>query len=525
MLKHIKHKKDTTWFQYGLVCHDTEIWTPNPKKNKHLPNFYRCVMMARMGKEYSDYPMNLNTFRNFAQIDADRFNWLIDEMELFAKAMELQIDVYQEISIIGGMRISLAYSLNEHTSELSGTSKQKKIALLHAFGCPQGWATLLPTKKGKLRILDRRYCGTCCQWMAGKGFAKHQSNCRRCACGNAYRKGDNHATLCNKNHWNPSQRPAKDRCKLYKKSPDDAMDLSTSYFADLETFTPEADGIYRCYAAGLLCPSQADEEAMTWDGMDCLDGFMNYLLEHCQGYLWFFNGGRFDCFFLIQWLLQHHVKIVDDSILVDGNTILAFAFTTKCGTLILKDACRFLPGSLDDNCRAFGLSTNQSKADFEHGKMKTVEDIDRYRGEYLPYLKLDVVALRAVISRYANVVWDSYRLHLCKFVTGAHLAYAVFTTRLPPNAPLFRIDSIKDEANIRAAYRGGRVICGRPEWRTSDCFEIIEKDDQQMLSREDYDKITDFLVYVDVNSLYPSAQVNQEYPIGKYYHNVVCLDW
>jgi len=547
LLKHIKHKKDTSYFVSGLVSHDTEIWTPNPKKNKHLPNFYRCAMMARMGVEFAVYPMNLNTFRDFCGIDVEREIWTTEEMDRFAVMLGVRIDVYREESILGGKKVAFYFSLNE--------SETKCIALLRSENW-KGWATLLPTKKGRLKILARRYCGTCCIWMKGVGFSKHQSTCRRCDCGRAYKQGDHHATTCTRAHYDKKKKGRKGWCKIYKKSEDDNFDISTSFFADLETFTPNEDGIYRAYAAGFIDAVMEDKDAMTWDGMNCLDGFMHHLLEHCNGYLWFFNGGRFDCFFIVEWLLKNKIHIIDDSVLIDGNAVLAISFETKMGTLAIKDACRFLPGSLDDNCRAFGLSDDQSKSDFEHGKMKTLEDIDTYRDEYIPYLKLDVVALRAIVTHYAESVWKCYKLHLCKFVTSAHLAYAAFTLRLPEGAPLCQVDTKKDEANIRCAYRGGRVICGRPSWETNDEVAITpvhhkhvvcengaeinwkkyaKMTSQEQLdfkikyveceydvtSRDCYNYISDYLVYVDVNSLYPSAQINQEYPVGRYYHHKV----
>lgn len=66
----------------------------------------------------------------------------------------------------------------------------------------------------------------------------------------------------------------------------------------------------------------------------------------------------------------------------------------------------------------------------------------------------------------------------------------------------------KEEDDDRAAYYGGRVMC---QYKT---FESEDFDQQQLAYY--YDQIDDYLVLGDVNSLYPAAQMFNEYAHGKW---------
>lgn len=276
----------TTSFVDSLAKHLKDLYIPDPtdKRYQHLPSFYRCASFLFHGVEHKDRPCNLNTFRDKFNVNIGT-HWNSENMEHYAQYRSVQIDIYQETSVMNGKRIELWYSLN--------VGGNYRIALLKSV-ITHEFAAMIPSKSGALPILYVRKCGTCGKWK-GKGYAKHQVNCRRCtSCECAYKKGSNHATLCSKPHWDVKKRRGgkPDRCFLYKKcDARDTLDLSTSMFADFETFTPkEGDGKYVVYAAGVIDGVMKDEEAMIFWGMDALDGFMKYLLEHGNGYLWFFNG-------------------------------------------------------------------------------------------------------------------------------------------------------------------------------------------------------------------------------------------
>lgn len=76
----------------------------------------------------------------------------------------------------------------------------------------------------------------------------------------------------------------------------------------------------------------------------------------------------------------------------------------------------------------------------------------------------------------------------------------------------------KEENDDRAAYYGGRVTPQRKQY--------ISKDYVEGETQYDYDKIEDFLIYPDVNSLYPTVCKEFAYATGywRYYTAEVCAE-
>jgi hypothetical protein len=147
--------------------------------------------------------------------------------------------------------------------------------------------------------------------------------------------------------------------------------------------------------------------------------------------------------------------------------------------------------------------------------MKVWEDVETHKKEYLEYLKMDVLSFRQVYIEFSKAIFEMYSLYVGKFMTITQLAYAAFTTTIKNGFYLQRTPK-KDENAMRKMYRGGRVLCGRKEWRSKYWQEIEDNRDGTQISDELYEKINDFLDYIDCNSLYPTAQVDREYPVGTY---------
>lgn len=400
---------------------------------------------------------------------------------------------------------------------------------------PYKWAFLIPDKNGKLGLISYKKCHTCWVWMkrdrkkVGEDrklcFEEHLKQCHVCKCGHKYENGSAHPATCKKPNWHRTKMEG--QCKNYEKSQDTDYMEHSQYFADFETFSEvkkkngkDIGTKYQVYAAGLLTPKDSfTNETRIWAGPNALDDFMNYLLDEGDGILWFFNGSRFDCAFMVEWLVFNNVEI--KSPIMDISSAVTFEFETnkrKGSKIIVKDLARFLQGSLDANCKAFKLDSDVSKTDFDHSLIKSWDDVEKYKIKYSSYLRLDVVALREIYRKYAKVVFDCFQVHICNFLTTSHLSYGAFSSNIDPKL----IISIKkeDENNIRQSYRGGRVLCGRKRW-ISECFNrfVLRKQllgDDFYISQEEYDELEDYLEYGDVNSLYPSVQVDRLYPVGNY---------
>ena len=512
-----KHKPNTKYFVKSLIEKTKYIYTPYYTK---VPPIWECLCFATEGKKKSK-EMKWKRMAEFFQLDTKSFKMDYSTYWHLSEAFDVSIDVYREESCIGGKMI------HKHASVIREGCD--KVAILTNYGQLEAAAYLIPNVNGKLEILKAKKCNTCCQWIMNN-LAKHQQTCIRCSCGRSYKLGNNHATLCVKNHYDKKQRSEWKMAKTFKPESSETYDIRTCYFADLETRVPPKseinnplmNGKYVVYAAGVV--DYQDEKPALFHGDNSIDSFCRYIVKHMNGTLWFFNGGRFDNFFLMEWFIKNKIKIESNSVLIDGTSIMSITVITKKGKLTLRDLCRFLPGSLAANCKAFGLSQSQSKTDFDHSLIKTKDDVEKYKNLFLPYLSQDVTSLRAVFTKYAEAIYQDYKIHVCKFMTGAQIAYAAFTISLKQGNLLYKT-RIEDEENIRKAYRGGRVICGRPKYKIKLFDHIVNTmvldEGYYKVDQELYDSITDHLIYLDVNSLYPAAQVNQKYPVGDYrYVNV-----
>ncbi len=93
-------------------------------------------------------------------------------------------------------------------------------------------------------------------------------------------------------------------------------------------------------------------------------------------------------------------------------------------------------------------------------------------------------------------------------ISLSEFAYCVWSADCPVINQIFVPHTGKEENDDRAAYYGGRVTPQRKEYESKDYVEgQIEYD---------YDSITDYLIYPDVNSLYPAVCHKFKYAIGNW---------
>lgn len=388
------------------------------------------------------------------------------------------------------------------------------------------WSWAVPNKNGDTSncdVLNYKNCHNCCRWMRFDrktkkkvDFKTHIDRCIKCSCGASYLDGiDDHGDKCKKQHCvkKGSKRDVNE-CITYKQTEAKHISFTDCYFADFETLVPkpEESGYYSVYAAGVLGPEKLRSNDTTiFYGEDTMSQFMEYMMNiKKDSILWFFNGSRFDNLFIVRWLMEN--GHLNHNPLLTAGSIMKFTFFTKNGKKIeVKDFARFVQGSLEANCKAFKINSDEAKSDFDHSKMKSWEDVEKYKHEWFDYLRRDVVALRACFMHLAKACLVEDKMDMRKFLTISHLAYGIFTSNLKPGL-LFKTP-YQDEAIMRETYRGGRIICGRKLWLSSSFEKCIE---HEIVPNLIFEEMADFLVYLDVNSLYPSVQVERKYPCGKY---------
>lgn len=523
------YKPNYHGFNKTLVRHRTHFFTPKHKDELHpMIQSIHYILDGKIdffSKKFDDFA---NIFSNCLPTGS----FINDEnMMKLSKFYEVTIVIFYEKQIYGGRQITFHVKYGNYP---------EKIALLKSYSDRNYFAAILPTIDGRIDFLENKiYCNTHGDWVNHHNdFADHLKDCFKCKCGKQYYRGDKHSEKCDFNEkGDPAEKKRKGshkrkdngRITKYWKS-EKAENPTKCYFADLETLI-KANRKYTVYAAAFVDDDEHSDKVNLYNGPEAMNSFMNQIIEECNGVMWFFNGSKFDNLFLIPWLLVNNIEIEEGSTIIVGNSILSITFKTKVGSVTLKDLCKFLPGSLKANCKAFGLSQDASKGDLDHDKMNSWEAIEKYKDEVVEYLTLDVTCLKKIYRLFSEEMFNQYGLHVSQFMTATQLAYAAFTTTLKgPGSALWKTP-IEDEKMMRSMYKGGRVICGRPVWKTTFWDEIksemvdaitFDKEGYAVLgpghavTREMYDKIIDYCHYVDANSLYPAAQVRRAYPTGKY---------
>jgi hypothetical protein len=516
------YKPSTEGFLKELIRSKTQFWTVDETSVRH--SFIECVEKFCFGhlKFLQDKYLEIvdKCINNFDF--TSNYCLTNEDVDKISHHYKVNIYVFYEKPIIGGRKIDLKYKTK--------TNYEDNVPLLQSYKLLNYYALIWPNKNGKISALgSKRYCNNHGNWVnisASETWKKHVSKCFKCHCGRQYNKGDVHPLNCQKPHYDKKRRQERSEMKRYK-AENGEYSIDNCYFADLETLI-ETNGKYKTYAAAYIDASPKDKVNI-FIGNESMDDFMWHLIENCHGVMWFFNGVRFDNFFLLPWLLKNRIPINPNGTIIVDNTILSLTFSTKKGEVSLKDLGKFLQGSLKANCKAFGLDKDKSKTDFDHDSVQNWEDVEKERELIHKYLSLDVISLKHIYMKYSKTIFDLYNIHVGKYMTSSHLAFGAFTSTLPKHIKIYKTKREHEEV-MRKLYIGGRVHCGRPCWASKQWDEIttfmkkeffVDEDGElkekpgHIITKEMYDKITDFLDYVDANSLYPAAQVDREYPVGR----------
>jgi len=532
-------------FPPKLVEQKTMIWTcqGNPQT---IPPLIQCLNYAVSGK-YHLIPQYVLKKQNLTQEEflkkccspqSITISPLI--IEELCYLYNVCIDRYTDRPIERGRHLQYIDTFGMNPSK---NENPKVIALLsilkHNGGESDYYALLLPDLKNYLPLVVKyRYCETCGHWRTNENWTTHIKKCIKCtSCGTTYTKGDGSHDFCTSQHaYDKAARTPKNRIRIYSKEPKEKTRLKfgLQYFADFETFVQPNKRDYEVYAGAYINGSEKAERPWMYYGQESLDKFMRSVLRYCKGIMWFFNGSRFDNFFILKWLLRNKVPIDPKSILIKGANLLSIKFKTAKGWLQLKDLSKFLTGSLKECCKSFELG-ELSKTDFDHEKIKNWGDVRLHQMECESYLKMDVISLRELTKKFFNIIFDLYRIDAAKYMTITQIAYAAWTSNLPNDiADRLYKTPVNDEEKMREMYKGGRVLCGRQQWKSNfwkqvvnekkpyfqlpekveDAFDILYNalEDGHCVSQELYDAIDDYLVYADVNSLYPAVQISTDYP-------------
>ena len=435
----------------------------------------------------------------------------------FYKVHIILFTVLQERKLFSFQKAKIEYGKKHSTT----------ARLIHIQG---RW--LLALKQNLLLLF---FCNVCSRWRRGKSYkdfkALHIKNCRRCDCGEVYDKEDSHYLTCTKRR---RKKQKKTDSKKYKLDTGTEKKLFRNvHHADFECHREGQDLNFIVNTAVLL--KAGSKEPKVRCGKDALSWFMKSILK-LEGVLWFFNGGRFDLYFVLKYCMENGITIDNRNSLICRNQIMTLGLFTrpknskKIKSLVFKDLAKFCPGSLDYNCKTLGIETSACKGTFDHSLIKSWDDVLKHQKEYVAYAKLDVIAQERVYAETAKFLWNDYKLNMCKFISLPQLSYAASTTFMPDNVlyNVSRIDFFGNETGfeekLRNAYRGGRVLVTIPCWKHKSFDELVERIKKEpVTTREEIQRVVGpHKVYLDVVSLYPSVMWSQKYPCGKMTYHKNC---
>lgn len=275
----------------------------------------------------------------------------------------------------------------------------------------------------------------------------------------------------------------------YLKKSDSKQEWDDIYFADFETFKNDDEGNFVVYAAGLV--SLKNENVHLFIGEDALGNMLDYLSgKNCLVY--FYNGSNFDFHFIVDHYIENDIEIT--SIVYRGRQIM----TMKSKQVEFKDLYLFTLCSLRKACEDFGVPEDYWKKEFDHSKVNSYEDVEKFKSEIETYLTYDVLSLKHVFKNFKESFEEINGVDITQCLTLSHAAFTAWYSDV--NIPL-ALPSITCDSMIRRSYYGGRVFPQKIIYETSQ-------------PDANYDGLNDYFVDIDFVSLYPTAMCKHKYFYG-----------
>ena len=181
-------------------------------------------------------------------------------------------------------------------------------------------------------------------------------------------------------------------------------------------------------------------------------------------------------------------------------------------------------------CVSYGLK--YQKGEFDHSKMKNWNDVEKYKSEVEPYLKLDVLSLKELICKFqSSLSSEDIRVDarfgkklLMNFIKN-------HTTGIDKETDINKIKEnlifIPDEKLYdfqRQSIFGGRCYPKQKYFESNMYDEIIKSDveTRKGLYKKLYES-NDYVFAADIVSMYPTSMcgirglLDVEYPLGQAY--------
>jgi len=286
--------------------------------------------------------------------------------------------------------------------------------------------------------------------------------------------------------------------KVEKEEP---FDTNSLLYFDLETFKPKDTSKIVVYASSWFCDGVYYQSY----GKDSWTDFMTFVLKQKNKIICAYNGAGFDFHFIMNDLIGRGMEITN--VILSGGRLMAMKFGTN---LRLWDVCLFTLSSLKDACKSFQVSIENEKTEFDHFKINSWEDVEKYRFEVEPYIKRDVMGMKEVVEKFNEMLYEVFKVHMCNFVTLSSMSYALWSST---TEHLIELPNVEKYDFIRKSLYGGRTYPQQQQFTSKQYNDIVfaETNDKRI---ELYKSMDDWIFNADATSLYPTAMVKYEYPVG-----------
>jgi hypothetical protein len=219
-------------------------------------------------------------------------------------------------------------------------------------------------------------------------------------------------------------------------------------------------------------------------------------------YLNAFNGSNFDHYLVMNVLINR--GIFPKQFVLANGSVLKGVFKGIC----FYDVRKHVQGSLKHNLKQWKCDVQ--KGDFDHSKGCRWEEMpESDRKDCLEYLRGDVLGLREFTEKFGFSIERRFKVDLLKYLSTSQLTYEMwihFLLRTFREAAI-QVPAMEQEGLFREAIYGGRCYKSKHRFVSSQLDDYLD-------GSIAFGELDDYLVDMDVVSLYPAAMEKFKYPTG-----------
>lgn len=276
---------------------------------------------------------------------------------------------------------------------------------------------------------------------------------------------------------------------------------------DIETYVEDETQEHTPFVVGYCW--DVDQTYRYITGANCMDRLVNEIVKRVETldegeeiFVNAYNGARFDHLFLLKAFLRQGYN--PDKFALSNGAIVVACF---CKVINFWDMCRHLVGSLKENLKLYNCGIE--KGDFNHSLARPWDEMDQeLQAQCLEYLEADVLGMSELFDIIHGTILKEYGLEVVRFISTSQLTYAIWRTKTfgTRRCESVYIPTLKEEACFRKAIYGGRCYKVKHAFCSSQYKDICQ-------GQIAFDDISDYVVDMDVVSLYPTA-MRRDFPVG-----------